>query len=171
MINKKTIIKHLTSNKKYYYYFGIIFFILSLIIVIRVYVSIPIKTRKKLIPNTIKDVDVTKIHDCPDYWDLDFTNGKLNYGICNNTHNLGTCKDENGTTIQKLNFNEYLNTLWGSFKGAVSSTTAASSATSSTTTIPSAGEPSVNNNLFNLKNKCKWAKKCKVTWDIVDSLC
>jgi hypothetical protein len=143
MINKKTIIKHLTSNKKYYYYFGIIFFILSLIIVIRVYVSIPIKTRKKLIPITIKDVDVTKIHDCPDYWDLDFTDGKLNHGICNNTHNLGSCKDENGTTIQKMNFNTYLNTP----------------------------EPSVNNSLFNLKEKCKWAKNCKVTWDIVDSLC
>ena len=150
MINKKTIIKHLTSNKKYYYYFGIIFFILSLIIVIRVYVSIPIKTRQKLIPNTIKDVDVTKIHDCPDYWDLDFYNGVLNPGICNNTNNLGTWVEMNGAsknkksnTIQKMNFNTYLNTP----------------------------EPSVNNTLFNLKEKCKWAKQCNVTWDIVDSLC
>ena len=29
----------------------------------------------------------------------------------------------------------------------------------------------ISNNMFNLKKKCKWAKKCNVTWDIVDTLC
>tara|TARA_B110000211_G_C13984541_1_gene511075 strand:+ start:111 stop:524 length:414 start_codon:yes stop_codon:yes gene_type:complete len=64
-------------------------------------------------------------------------------GNCYNIHGLGSCTNDKGTKIKKFNVNNYLN----------------------------AYDPSIQNNLFNLKKKCKWAKSCNLTWDIVDSLC
>ena len=110
MKHTQTVIKHLQSNKKYYYYFAIVFLIMGAIILIRVYATLPAKIKNKTIPITIKDINVNNIHDCPDYWELDYSNnGTLNTGICNN--------------VRKL------------------------------------------------KKKCKWAKKCNLTWNIVDSIC
>ena len=94
--------------------------------------------------NPIKYRDVNKMSDCPDYWELDYSNnGTLNKGICNNVHHLGSCKNDNGDIIDKMDFNTYLNTP----------------------------EYSIHNNLHNLKKKCKWAKSCNLTWNSVDSIC
>ena len=132
----KNIIKHVRTKKTIYFIIGL-FIVLRILFAIRVYFTIPKKKRNKIIPISIKDIDVHKISNCPDYWDIDFTNGQLNSGICNNTNHLGTCN------ISQMDFNAYLNT----------------------------SEPGKHNNLFNLKKKCKWAKKCNLTWDILDTLC
>ena len=140
--NIKNIVMYVKNNK-YIRYIILFILIISIGIIIYTYISTPknIKNYRKIVD--IKDIDIKKINKCPDYWDVDKVDNVINTEVCNNTHNLGVCKDENGDKIKNIDFNTYLDT----------------------------SDPAINNNPFNLKKKCQWAKKCRVTWDILDSIC